>query len=111
VAEVEEVWPLEGLCAPAKGRLRLAVEVELKPRILLPRRRVGRERALAKAVAHPSLFPSLARLAFALAERGYRARVSLVRVGDLAPAELLPPFLLKPLAWRSARAVLEVYGR
>jgi len=109
VEEELEAW--EVACAP-ESRLRSAVEVELKPRILVSRRRREKaEKPLARAVTHPSLFQNLVRLAFALAEKGYRGRVTFVRVEDLTPAKLLPPFLLKPLARKGARVVLEVYRR
>jgi hypothetical protein len=58
--------------------------------------------------AHPSLLKDLCALAFKLAERGYFARVRVIRVRDLAPAKLLPPFLLEPLSEKIVRLELEV---
>jgi len=88
------------------GRVRLAVEAALKPWILSGGLR--RERPLAARVeAHPSLFPQLVGLAYSLAERGCLARVTVVRVGNLAPARLLPPILLKPILFKPVKAILE----
>ena len=90
----------------AARRVRLAVEAALKPWILSGSLRRGRPLA-ARVEAHPSLFPKLVGLAFSLAERGILARVTVVRVGDLAPARLLPPILLRPILFKPVRAILE----
>jgi hypothetical protein len=66
------------------------------------------ERKVRKFAANPSLLKDLALLAFKLAESGYFARVRVVRVRDLKPAKLLPPFLLKPLSEKIARLELEI---
>jgi hypothetical protein len=88
-------------------RVRLAVEAALKPWILSGRLRRGRPLA-ARVEAHPSLFTGLVGLAFSLAERGNLARVTVVKVGDLAPAKLLPPILLRPILFKPVKAILEV---
>jgi len=87
-------------------RVRLAVEAALKPWILSGG--LGRGGPLAARVeANPSLFPQLVGLAYSLAERGYQTRVTVVRVGDLAPARLLPPILLRPILLKPVRVILE----
>jgi len=60
-----------------------------------------------KYSAHPSLLKDLCALALRLAERGYSARVRVIRVRDLKPAKLLPPFLLAPFGDRAVRLELE----
>jgi hypothetical protein len=67
------------------------------------------ERKVRKFAANPSLFKDLCLLAFKLAERGYLARVRVIRVRDLALAKLLPPFLLRSLSEKIVRLELEVY--
>jgi hypothetical protein len=105
-----------------ESRLRWAVEKAFIPPPWLKFRREGPEKARAsrkleyatkeelkvKISGNPSLFKDLCALAFKLAERGYLARVRVIRVRDLGPAELLPPFLLKGLGDRIARLELEV---
>jgi len=87
--------------------LKAALEAELKPWILVKRLPVEPFEGV-RVEAHPSLFSDLARLAFELAQKGYRARVTAVWVWSLLPAKLLPPALLKPLRSKLARVVLEV---
>lgn len=87
-------------------RVRLAVEAALRPWILSGSLMRG-EPLAARVEAHPSLFPQLVGLAYSLAERGYLARVTVVKVGDLAPARLLPPILLKPILFKPVKAILE----
>jgi hypothetical protein len=105
-----------------EGRLRWAVEKAFLPPPWLKPRREGAENqeiveisgkatqkeAKAKVSAHPSLLKDLCALALKLAERGYLARVRVIRLRDLAPAKLLPPFLLKPLSEKIVRLELEV---
>jgi hypothetical protein len=66
------------------------------------------ERKVRRFAANPSLLPSICALALKLAERGYFARVRVIRVRDLGPAKLLPPFLLRSLGDRAVRLELEV---
>ena len=106
-----------------EGRLRWAVEKAFIPPPWLSQRGEGAENqeiveisgkatqkeSKAKVSAHPSLLENLSLLAFKLAERGYLARVRVIRVRDLALAKLLPPFLLRSLSERIVRLELEVY--
>jgi hypothetical protein len=106
-----------------EGRLRWAVEKAFLPPPWLRSPREGAERGLETRVSRkaiekelktkipvsPSLLKDLALLALKLAERGYLARVRVIRVRDLKPAKLLPPFLLKPLSEKIVRLELEVY--
>jgi hypothetical protein len=108
-----------------EGRLRWAVEKAFLPPPWLrfpregaetPRRGQSRDsrkrkESKAKVSANPSLLKDLSTLALKLAERGYLARVRVIRVRDLKPAKLLPPFLLRPLGNRVARLELEVSPR
>jgi hypothetical protein len=64
-----------------------------------------------KLSANPSLFKNLCTLCFKLAERGYAARLKVIRLRDLAPAKLLPPFLLKSLSEKIVRLELEISPR
>jgi hypothetical protein len=102
-----------------EGRLRWALrKAFIPPPWLKPRRegaenqeiieRAKIERKVRKFAANPSLLKNLCALALKLAERGYSARVRVIRVRDLGPAKLLPPFLLKVLGDRIARLELEV---
>ena len=105
-----------------EGRLRWAVEKAFIPPPWLSQRGEGAENqeiveisgkatqkeSKAKVSAHPSLLENLSLLAFKLAERGYLARVRVIRVRDLGPAKLLPPFLLEPLSEKIVRLELEV---
>jgi hypothetical protein len=104
-----------------ESRLRWAVEKAFIPPSWLrspregaetPRRGQSRDNRKRKELkvklsANPSLFKSLCALCFKLAERGYFARLKVIRVRDLAPAKLLPPFLLKPLSEKIVRLELE----
>ena len=69
------------------------------------------ERKVRKFAANPSLLPQLCALAYKLAERGYLARLRVVRVRDLALAKLLPPLLLRRLGDRAVRLELEISPR
>jgi hypothetical protein len=105
-----------------EGRLRWAVEKAFIPPPWLSQRGEGAENqeiveisgkatqkeSKAKVSAHPSLLENLSLLALKLAERGYLARVRVIRVRDLALAKLLPPFLLRSLSERIVRLELEV---
>jgi hypothetical protein len=66
-----------------------------------------KEELKVKISGNPSLFKDLCALSYRLAERGYLARVRVIRVRDLKPAKLLPPFLLKPLSEKVVRLELE----
>jgi hypothetical protein len=105
-----------------EGRLRWALRKAFIPPPWLSQRREGaetprrgqsrdnrkRKELKVKVSASPSLFKDLALLCYRLAERGYFARLKVIRVRDLAPAKLLPPFLLEPLSEKIVRLELEV---
>jgi hypothetical protein len=120
----EHLFPEEGAeNIEEEGRLRWAAEKTFLPPPWLrsPREgaetRVSRnkrnwakiERKVRKFAANPSLLSQLCALVLKLAERGYAARLKVIRVRDLKPAKLLPPFLLKPLSEKIVRLELEVY--
>jgi hypothetical protein len=71
-------------------------------------RKANERKSKIKIPVNPSLLPSICALLFKLAERGYVAKLKVVRVRDLKPAKLLPPFLLKALGGRVARLELEI---
>jgi len=105
-----------------EGRLRWAVRKAFIPPPWLRSPREGAENqeiiersgkatqkeSKAKVSAHPSLLKNLSTLALKLAERGYFARLKVIRLRDLGPAKLLPPFLLKPLSEKIVRLELEI---
>jgi hypothetical protein len=64
-----------------------------------------------KVSANPSLLRDLALLCYRLAERGYLARLKVIRLRDLKPAKLLPPLLLRRLGNRAVRLELEISPR
>jgi hypothetical protein len=121
---LEHLFPEEGAeSIEEEGRLRWALRKAFIPPPRLPTRREGPENQeviertgkatgqelKVKYSGNPSLLPSLASLAFKLAERGYFVRLKVIRVRDLGPAKRLPPFLLKPLSEKIVRLELEVY--
>ena len=108
-----------------EGLLRWAVEKAFLPPPWLRSPREGAENqgivertgkatqkeSKAKVSANPSLLKDLCALSYRLAERGYFARLKVIRLRDLGPAKLLPPLLLKPLSEKIVRLELEVSPR
>ena len=118
----EEFLEEEAESIEEEGRLRWAVEKAFLPPSWFRSPREGAENqeiiersgkatqkeSKAKVSAHPSLLKNLSTLALKLAERGYFARLKVIRLRDLGPAKLLPPFLLKPLSEKIVRLELEI---
>jgi len=124
---LEHLFPEERLEEEAEsieeeGRLRWAVEKAFLPPSWFRSPREGAENQeiiersgkatqkelKVKLSANPSLLPQLCALSYRLAERGYFARLKVIRVRDLGPAKLLPPLLLRRLGDRAVRLELEV---